>query len=83
MAPQQQMMMPVMTSTTTTAGAASCSSASDSDTKKKKKGGLSLGNLKSPFKFMGGKIHCHACKKKCSGEVLRVNELYFHPQCFR
>ena len=23
------------------------------------------------------------CRKKCSGEVLRVNDVYFHNQCFR
>ena len=38
------------------------------DTTKKKKV-LSLGNLKAPFKFMGGKTYCKGCKKKCSGEV--------------
>ncbi len=50
----------------------------------KKKKVLSLGNLKAPFKFMGGKTYCRGCRKKCSGEVLRVNEqVYFHPACFR
>ena len=49
----------------------------------KKKGGLSLGNLKSPFKFIGSKTYCKGCKKKCSGEVLRVNDVYFHPGCFK
>ena len=38
--------------------------------------------LKSPFKFLG-KTYCGGCKKKCSGEVLRVNEKYFHTQCFK
>jgi hypothetical protein len=38
--------------------------------------------LKSPFKFLG-KTACGGCKKKCSGEVLRVNEKYFHSQCFK
>jgi hypothetical protein len=53
------------------------------DTTKKKKV-LSLGNLKAPFKFMGSKTYCKGCKKKCSGEVLRVNDqVYFHPACFR
>ena len=42
------------------------------DTTKKKKV-LSLGNLKAPFKFMGTKIYCKACKKKCSGEVKHSN----------
>lgn len=26
---------------------------------------------------------CQACKKKCSGEVLRVQDKYFHTQCFK
>ena len=51
---------------------------------KKKKGLL---NIKSPFKFIsggsGGKTYCRGCKKKCSGEVLRVNDYYFHTQCFK
>ncbi|XP_071745897.1 actin-binding LIM protein 2 [Lepeophtheirus salmonis] len=49
--------------------------------KKKKKSGLSLSSLKSPFKFLG-KTYCKGCKKKCSGEVLRVKEFYFHNGCF-
>ena len=48
--------------------------------KNKKK--LSLSALKSPFKFLG-KTYCKGCRKKCSGEVLRVNDVYFHNQCFR
>ena len=50
--------------------------------RKEKKSGLSLGALKSPFKFLG-KTYCRGCRKKCSGEVLRVNDVYFHNQCFR
>ncbi|KZS15564.1 Actin-binding LIM protein 1 [Daphnia magna] len=30
-----------------------------------------------------GKTHCQSCKKKCSGEVLRVQDKYFHIQCFK
>ncbi|XP_056631382.1 actin-binding LIM protein 1-like isoform X4 [Diorhabda sublineata] len=30
-----------------------------------------------------GKTYCQACKKKCSGEVLRVQDKYFHMQCFK
>lgn len=30
-----------------------------------------------------GKTLCQACKKKCSGEVLRVQEKYFHTDCFK
>ncbi|XP_044753650.1 actin-binding LIM protein 1 isoform X3 [Coccinella septempunctata] len=30
-----------------------------------------------------GKTLCQACKKKCSGEVLRVQDKYFHTQCFK
>lgn len=28
------------------------------------------------------KLICNSCNKKCLGEVLRVNEKYFHKQCF-
>ena len=49
--------------------------------KEKKKKGLSLSSLKSPFKFLG-KTYCKGCHKKCSGEVLRVGDLYFHNGCF-
>nr|CAD7444958.1 unnamed protein product [Timema bartmani] len=30
-----------------------------------------------------GKTFCHNCKKKCSGEVLRVQDKYFHIGCFK
>ncbi|CAH1103977.1 unnamed protein product [Psylliodes chrysocephalus] len=30
-----------------------------------------------------GKTYCQSCKKKCSGEVLRVQDKYFHMQCFK
>ncbi|XP_012255549.1 actin-binding LIM protein 1 isoform X5 [Athalia rosae] len=30
-----------------------------------------------------GKTFCQACKKKCSGEVLRVQDKYFHIGCFK
>ncbi|ODN01148.1 Actin-binding LIM protein 1 [Orchesella cincta] len=30
-----------------------------------------------------GKTVCQACKKKCSGEVLRVQDKYFHIACFK
>lgn len=30
-----------------------------------------------------GKTQCQSCKKKCSGEVLRVQDKYFHIQCFK
>lgn len=29
------------------------------------------------------KICCFKCQKKCSGEVLRVADKYFHKQCFQ
>lgn len=29
------------------------------------------------------KIYCTKCNKKCSGEVLRVSEKYFHKECFQ
>ena len=50
-------------------------------TREKKKKGLSLSSLKSPFRLLG-KTYCKGCHKKCSGEVLRVNDLYFHNGCF-
>ncbi|XP_021936702.1 actin-binding LIM protein 3 isoform X4 [Zootermopsis nevadensis] len=30
-----------------------------------------------------GKTFCQNCKKKCSGEVLRVQDKYFHINCFK
>ncbi|XP_011312351.1 actin-binding LIM protein 2 isoform X5 [Fopius arisanus] len=30
-----------------------------------------------------GRTFCHSCKKKCSGEVLRVQDKYFHIGCFK
>lgn len=33
--------------------------------------------------FLLGKTFCQACKKKCSGEVLRVQDKYFHIGCFK
>lgn len=37
------------------------------------------------FFFCAGKVKicCTKCQKKCSGEVLRVAEKYFHKQCFQ
>lgn len=29
------------------------------------------------------KIYCYKCQKKCTGEVLRVSEKYFHKACFQ
>lgn len=54
---------------------------SSHQSREKKKKGLSLSALKSPFKFLG-KTYCKGCHKKCSGEVLRVNDVYFHSHCF-
>nr|CAH7727599.1 unnamed protein product [Callosobruchus chinensis] len=34
-------------------------------------------------KLRKGKTYCQTCKKKCSGEVLRVQDKYFHTQCFK
>ncbi|XP_065215240.1 actin-binding LIM protein 3-like isoform X3 [Planococcus citri] len=33
--------------------------------------------------FTKGKTYCASCKKKCSGEVLRVQDKYFHIGCFK
>lgn len=33
--------------------------------------------------FVTGKTFCQSCKKKCSGEVLRVQDKYFHIGCFK
>ncbi|KAL1137647.1 hypothetical protein AAG570_009343, partial [Ranatra chinensis] len=30
-----------------------------------------------------GKTYCEVCKKKCKGEVLKVQEKYFHIDCFK
>merc|ERR1712223_277045 len=73
-----------MSEETTTSSAAVTSSttmATTKATREKKKKGLSLSSLKSPFKLLG-KTYCKGCHKKCSGEVLRVNDLYFHNGCF-
>lgn len=35
------------------------------------------------FFFVSGKTFCQSCKKKCSGEVLRVQDKYFHIGCFK
>lgn len=37
----------------------------------------------APFFFITGKTFCQSCKKKCSGEVLRVQDKYFHIGCFK
>lgn len=40
--------------------------------------------LQFPFIFLGkSKIYCAKCQKKCSGEVLRVTDKYFHKSCFQ
>ncbi|XP_014251095.1 actin-binding LIM protein 3-like isoform X3 [Cimex lectularius] len=31
----------------------------------------------------GGKTYCQCCKKKCTGPVLKVQEKYFHNDCFK
>ncbi|XP_064630749.1 actin-binding LIM protein 1-like isoform X5 [Lineus longissimus] len=30
-----------------------------------------------------GKVVCHVCKKKCKGEVLKLQDKYFHSECFK
>ncbi|XP_076372214.1 actin-binding LIM protein 3-like isoform X3 [Tachypleus tridentatus] len=30
-----------------------------------------------------GKINCETCKKKCTGNALRVQDKYFHEECFK
>lgn len=42
-------------------------------------------NLKFFIYLFSGKlkIYCGRCEKKCSGEVLRVNDKYFHKTCFQ
>ncbi len=80
--------MPTSTATVTMTSPDLQQQASTSEIKegnRKKKGLLSI---KSPFKFIGhhnstGKTYCKACKKKCSGEVLRVSDVYFHTGCFK
>ncbi|XP_035709209.1 actin-binding LIM protein 3 isoform X2 [Folsomia candida] len=50
-------------------------------------GRIVAGEETLPFKrnnrFSFGKTTCQACKKKCSGEVLRVQDKYFHIACFK
>ncbi|XP_033207930.1 actin-binding LIM protein 2 isoform X9 [Belonocnema kinseyi] len=40
-------------------------------------------HLKQPKQLKKGKTFCQSCKKKCSGEVLRVQDKYFHIACFK
>jgi len=42
-----------------------------------------LRNLIRVMYLIAGKTTCQACKKKCSGEVLRVQEKFFHIACFK
>nr|CAD7610449.1 unnamed protein product [Timema genevievae] len=42
-----------------------------------------LGPGSVPSTIRKGKTFCHNCKKKCSGEVLRVQDKYFHIGCFK
>ncbi|XP_022918033.1 actin-binding LIM protein 2 isoform X2 [Onthophagus taurus] len=42
-----------------------------------------LDNNENEKKSKKGKTLCQVCKKKCSGEVLRVQDKYFHTQCFK
>nr|CAD7458682.1 unnamed protein product [Timema tahoe] len=42
-----------------------------------------LGPGSVPSTVRKGKTFCHNCKKKCSGEVLRVQDKYFHIGCFK
>lgn len=39
--------------------------------------------LRFPFSTGKTKIYCSKCQKKCSGEVLRVTDKYFHKSCFQ
>ncbi|XP_031351586.1 actin-binding LIM protein 3 isoform X2 [Photinus pyralis] len=38
---------------------------------------------KGDKKIKKGKTLCQTCSKKCSGEVLRVQDKYFHTHCFK
>ncbi|XP_051157815.1 actin-binding LIM protein 1 isoform X1 [Leptopilina boulardi] len=40
-------------------------------------------HLKQQKQIKKGKTFCQSCKKKCSGEVLRVQDKYFHIACFK
>jgi len=49
---------------------------------------VACSNFKVPypklnFFSVSGKTNCAACKKKCSGDVLRVQEKFFHINCFK
>jgi actin-binding LIM protein len=50
---------------------------------KKKIATLEKERIKAEKKLKKGKTLCQSCKKKCSGEVLRVQDKYFHTQCFK
>ncbi|XP_063239585.1 actin-binding LIM protein 3 isoform X2 [Bacillus rossius redtenbacheri] len=50
---------------------------------KKKSSTFSAGDAKTRPTVRRGKTFCQNCKKKCSGEVLRVQDKYFHIGCFK
>lgn len=33
--------------------------------------------------FIAGKVKCHNCRKKCTGDVLKAEAKYFHVECFK
>ena len=78
--------MPTSTVTTTTNGTTSPTNNGEVKTPSKKRGfGLFKSKLMGSSHSSGSssKTYCKACKKKCTGEVLRVNEFFFHSNCFR
>uniref|UniRef100_A0A5S6QN20 Actin-binding LIM protein 1 n=1 Tax=Trichuris muris TaxID=70415 RepID=A0A5S6QN20_TRIMR len=48
----------------------------DESQKGKKSSKKSTGGLKP------GKVRCEGCKKKCSGDILKTEDKYFHVKCF-
>ncbi|KHJ49360.1 hypothetical protein D918_00485 [Trichuris suis] len=48
----------------------------DESQKGKKSSKKSTGGLKA------GKVRCEGCKKKCTGDILKTENKYFHVKCF-
>lgn len=40
------------------------------------------GDQSNWISLFSGKVRCEICKKKCTGDILRADEKYFHIACF-
>ncbi|KAG1663754.1 Actin-binding LIM protein 1 [Nymphon striatum] len=44
---------------------------------------LAPSNNETDLRILGRKVNCIRCKKSCSGNVLKVQDKYFHVDCFK